>query len=32
VFKYNPKEDAEVKISGKAKWTIPDAMRKAIHG
>ena len=32
VFKYDPKEDAEVKIPGKAKWTIPDAMRKAIHG
>jgi hypothetical protein len=31
VLKYDPKEDIEIKIQRKAKWTIPNEMKKAIN-
>jgi len=31
VLKYDPKEDTEIKIQRKAKWTIPDEMKKVIN-
>jgi len=30
VLKYDPKEDTEIKILRKEKWTIPYEMRKAV--
>ena len=32
VLKYDPKEDPEIKIHRKEKWTIPNDMKKAING
>ena len=32
VLKYDPKEDTEIKIQRKEKWTIPNEMKKAING